>query len=148
MEGHVEILKSLVDSLTNQLTNILMKIESFQPVLNRIVDEANDCKKYSNDAINIVKQINSNVEDYDEILDKLPETLKQIESIKNDIDAIKTAIVTYSTITTQLSNIEDLLKPVNKFTKFLMQPMGAITFILTTLGAGVGIVEALRWFLR
>lgn len=148
MEGHVEILKSLVDSLTNQLTNILMKIESFQPVLNRIVDEANDCKEYSNDAINIVKQINSNIEDYDDILDQLPETLKQINSIKTDIDVIKTTIANYSNVSKQLSEIQTLLQPVNKFTKFIMQPMGAITFILTTLGAGVGIVEAIKWFLN
>ena len=148
MEGHVEILKSLVDSLTNQLTNILMKIESFQPILNRIVDEANDCKEYSNDTNNIVKQINSNIEDYDDILDQLPETLKQINSIKTDVDVIKTAIANYSDMTKQLSEIQTLLQPVNKFTKFIMQPMGAITFILTTLGAGVGIVESIKWFLH
>lgn len=129
MEGHIEILKSLVDSLTLQLTNILIKIESITPILNRILDEEDDVKSINQDNKDSINQIKNDINSYQQCLTDLPDAIKTIESLKADVESIK-----------------KLLIPVNKFARFVMKPVGVVLFLLSAAGILVGIIETVKFF--
>ncbi len=129
MDGHVEILKSLIDSLTLQLTNILIKIESITPILNRILDEESDIEKCNQTNKESLNQIKTEINNYHQCMVDLPDAIKTIESLKTDVE-----------------NIKKLLIPINKFARFVMKPVGVVLFLLSAGGILVGIVETVKFF--
>jgi len=131
MDGHIEILKSLVDSLTLQLTNILIKIESITPILNRILDEEDDIEKNSLDNKESLNQIKNEIYSYHQCMVDLPDTIKIIDTLKTDIE-----------------NIKKLLIPINKFARFVMRPIGVVLFLLSAGGIFVGIIETVKFFTK
>lgn len=131
MDGHLEILKSLIDSLTVQLTNILIKIESIFPVLTRIQDEVQNENKISSDTLSRLKDLQKDISLYQDGLQNIPSMLKTINEMKEDFEVIK-----------------KLLLPVNRFTRLLLKPLTIVICLLMTIGCFVGVVEAIQFFLN
>lgn len=131
MDGHLEILKSLIDSLTVQLTNILIKIESIFPVLTRIQDEVQNENKISSDTLSRLKDLQKDISLYQDGLQNIPSMLETINEMKEDFGVIK-----------------KLLVPVNRFTRLLLKPLTIVICLLMTIGCFVGVVEAIQFFLN
>lgn len=138
MDGHVEILKSLVDSLTTQLTNILVKIESINPILNRLLDESEHSNEISDDALDKLKEFKNEYSNNHKLMEQLPDTLDSIENISVHINELQANI----------DIIKKQLVPVNKFTRFLLKPIGIALFLLAMIGSIMGLSEAIKFLVN
>ena len=133
MDSHIEILKSLIDSLTVQLTNILIKIEAIHPILNRLLDENQLEAKNSTDALERLKDLQKDFNLYQngfQQLQQIPQLEKEVNEVKEELETIK-----------------KLLAPVNKYSRMVMKPLSVALFVIVTSGALMGIVEAVKYFL-
>ena len=133
MDSHIEILKSLIDSLTVQLTNILIKIEAIHPILNRLLDENQLEAKNSTDALERLKDLQKDFNLYQngfQQLQQIPQLAKEVGEVKEELETIK-----------------KLLAPVNKYSRMMMKPLSVALFVIVTSGALMGIVEAVKYFL-
>ena len=133
MDSHIEILKSLIDSLTVQLTNILIKIEAIHPILNRLLDENQLEAKNSTDALERLKDLQKDFNLYQngfQQLQQIPQLEKEVNEVKEELETIK-----------------KLLAPVNKYSRMMMKPLSVALFVIVTSGALMGIVEAVKYFL-
>jgi chromosome segregation ATPase len=138
MDGHVEILKSLVDSLTTQLTNILVKLESINPILNRLLDESEHSNEISDDALDKLKEFKNEYSNNHKLMEQLPDTLDSIEDISVHINELQANI----------DIIKKQLVPVNKFTRFLLKPIGVALFLLAMIGSIMGLAEAIKFLVN
>jgi len=129
MDGHLDIIKQLVDSLTMQLTNILMRVESINPLLTRLQQDLSNDSRIDQDTLNQVKQLKMEIDTYHNPMSDLPKAIERIESIEADVAQIK-----------------QLMGPVNKIARFILKPISAILFLLTTSGAILAIIEAVHYF--
>lgn len=133
MDSHIEILKSLIDSLTVQLTNILIKIEAIHPILNRLLDENQLEAKNSTDALERLKDLQKDFNLYQngfQQLQQIPQLIKEAGEVKEELETIK-----------------KLLAPVNKYSRMMMKPLSVALFVIVTSGALMGIVEAVKYFI-
>lgn len=154
MEG-LEVIKQLVDSLTVSLTNILLKIESINPILTRLSEEMKDGKNVSSETIEAVKELKREILSYHESMVKLPATLQQIgdihemlKDIDEKIDAIKEKTDTIPDITTQVNSNNKMLGPVNKIANWIMTPVGIIVSLVGGVVAVAGIVQTFQWIIE
>ncbi len=133
MDSHIEILKSLIDSLTVQLTNILIKIEAIHPILNRLLDENQLEAKNSTDALERLKDLQKDFNLYQngfQQLQQIPQLEKEVNEVKEELETVK-----------------KLLAPVNKYSRMVMKPLSVALFVIVTSGALMGIVEAVKYFI-
>lgn len=133
MDSHIEILKSLIDSLTVQLTNILIKIEAIHPILNRLLDENQLEAKNSTDALERLKDLQKDFNLYQngfQQLQQIPQLAKEVGEVKEELETVK-----------------KLLAPVNKYSRMVMKPLSVALFVIVTSGALMGIVEAVKYFI-
>jgi uncharacterized coiled-coil DUF342 family protein len=151
MEG-LEIIKQLVDSLTVSLTNILIKIESINPVLSRLSEEMKDGKNISQDTINTVNELKTEILSYHEYMIQLPVTINNIneiketvESIEKSIEDIKTKTGTIPDISNQFKINNKLLTPLSNFTEWITSPIGKLIAVITAIIAIAGGVQTIMW---
>lgn len=129
MDGHLEILKSLIDSLTVQLTNIIIKIESINPILNRLLDESEKVNTIGTDNKNQLNEIKKEISNCESSVEKIPELSTDIKSINTNLETIKKMLV-----------------PVNKYSRMVMKPLTIAIFIIMIIGSIVGVIESFRFF--
>lgn len=145
MDGHVEILKSLVDSLTTQLTNILIRIESINPILNRLLDESDHGNQISADTLDKLKELKSEYSNNQQLIQQLPQTVKTISDIQNTLNSVNTDI---SGLQADMAVVKKQLVPVNKFSRFALKPIGIVLFLFAMAGCAMGIVEAIKFIIN
>ena len=129
MDGHLEILKSLIDSLTVQLTNIIIKIESINPILNRLLDESEKVNNIGADNKNQLNEIKKEISNCESSVEKIPELSTDIKSINTNLETIKKMLI-----------------PVNKYSRMVMKPLTIAIFIIMIIGSIVGVIESFRFF--
>ena len=129
MDSHMEIIKQLVDSITSQLTSMLMKIESLKPTLDRLHEDIVDDTELDQSTLSSVKEIGIKINDYKEILSNLPRTIERIESIETELTNMKTDL------TTNLNDVINKLEPVYEVNSFLAKVKKHILWIIAFLFA-------------
>ena len=129
MDSHIEILKSLIDSLTVQLTNILIKIEAVHPILNRLLDENQLEAKNSTEALEKLKDLQKDFNHYHDGFQQLSQSEKELSEVKEELETIR-----------------KLLVPVNKYSRMVMKPLSIALFIIVTGASIMGIIEAAKYF--
>lgn len=151
MEG-LEIIKQLVDSLTVSLTNILIKIESINPVLSRLSEEMKDGKNISQDTINTVNELKAEICNYHEYMVQLPLTINNIneikeivESIELTLEEIKSKTQTIPDISNQFKTNNKLLTPISTFADWITSPIGKLIAIITAVIALAGGIQTIMW---
>ena len=145
MDSHIEILKSLIDSLTSQLTNILVKIESINPILNRLLDEAKSENQISRDTFDKLKELESEYSNNQQFIQQLPQTIKSISDIQNTLSSINSDINNFQT---DMVIVKKQLIPVNKFSRFALKPIGVVLFLFSMVGCIMGIIEAVKFVIN
>ena len=147
MEG-LEIIKKLVDSLTVSLTNILLKIESINPILNHLDEEMKDGKNISQDTVNAVNELKHEILSYHESMIQLPVTLSKINEMKKDIDDIKKKTDNIPNISQQFETNNNLLTPISTFANWITSPLGKIGALVAALLAIAGAVQTVQWIIE
>jgi len=151
MEG-LEVIKQLVDSLTVSLTNILLKIEGINPILNRLSEEMKDGNSVTQETIDAVKELKHEIFSYHESMVKLPVTIKEIseiyqkiDEIDKKLDAIKTSTDNIPDISGQFQTNNKLLTPISKFAEWITTPIGKFAALITFLLALAGVIQTIQW---
>lgn len=154
MEG-LEVIKQLVDSLTVSLTNILLKIESINPVLTRLSEEMKDGKTVSQETINAVNELKHEILSYHESMIQLPVSLDKINEIKEKVDKLEEKIDDIKLKTDNIPEISEqfntnnkLLTPISNVTEFFTSPIGKITALVTALLAIAGVIQTVQWIIE
>lgn len=135
MDSHMEIIKQLVDSITSELTSMLMKIESLKPTLDRLHEDISNDIKIDQDALESVKQINSKINDYKETLVNLPRSIERIEKMEEELSKIK------KELTDSLSDIINKLEPVYEVNSFLSKVKKHLVWIVGFVFAAPSVVS-------
>lgn len=124
MDSHMEIIKQLVDSITSQLTSMLMKIESLKPTLDRLHEDIVNDISIDQDTLNAVRQINTLMDNYKDIISNLPRTIERIENIETELSTVST------TLTNGLADISAKLEPVYEVNSFLSKIHKHIAWVI------------------
>lgn len=151
MEG-LEVIKQLVDSLTVSLTNILIKIEGINPILNRLSEEVKDDNSVTRETIDAIKELRHEIFSYHESMTKLPVTIKEIgeiyekiNSLDKKLDSIKGKTDKIPNITDQFDTNNKLLSPISKIADWIATPVGKLVTLLSLLMAVACAVETIYW---
>lgn len=154
MEG-LEVIKQLVDSLTVSLTNILIKIEGINPILNRLSEEVKDDNSVTQETIDAIKELRHEIFSYHESMTKLPVTIKEIgeiyekiNSLDKKLDSIKGKTDKIPNITDQFDTNNKLLSPISKIADWIATPVGKLVTLLSLLMAIACAIETIYWIVE
>lgn len=154
MDG-LEIIKELVNSLTVSLTNILLKIENINPILNRISEEVKEGKNISQDTIDAVTELKREILSYHESMVQLPVTLNNIQKIYDSVEQINEKLIELDhkvenipAISEQFEINNKVLTPISKVMEFFTTPIGKITAFIASILAIAGVVQTVEWIIE
>lgn len=151
MEG-LEVIKQLVDSLTVSLTNILIKIEGINPILNRLSEEVEDDNSVTQETIDAIKELKHEIFSYHESMAKLPVTIREIgeiyekiNSLDKKLDSIKGKTDSIPNISVQFDTNNKLLSPISKIADWIATPVGKLITLLSLIMAVACAMETIYW---
>lgn len=157
------IIKQLVDSLTTSLSQIVIKLESIHPVLNRIEEDIHaknnidlERLKYFDSLFKTIKDVQEDTDKIDRILSIIGEVVSELAKVHyhqdsiitpdmkkfhETLDELKTLsrkngdciITKHNELLTSINEMIDKLKPITKFINLISKPVGFIVFLLGTL---------------
>jgi len=133
----MEVIKQLVDSITSQLTMILMKIESLSPVIDRLHDDITNDSKTDQVTLETVKSLDSKMGDFKETLISLPRTIERIQSMEQELIKVKNELIE------GFDDVKTKLEPVYEVNKFLSGVKDHILFWIAVITTAPSVIPAL-----
>ena len=137
MDNSMEIIKQLVDSITSQLTMILMKIEAISPVLDRIHDGILDDTKLDQTTLDMVKNLNSKINDFKDTVTSLPRTIERIEQMEEALNTVK------KELTDSFNEVKEKLEPVYEVNSFLAKFKSHLFFWVAVITTAPSVIPAI-----
>lgn len=157
------IIKQLVDSLTTSLSQIVIKLESVHPVLNRIEEDIHlknsidlDRMKMFDSLFQTVKEIKHDSEKLSGILNSMGDFSKEFDKINKSLDDLKSiclknreqVIAEGIQSSKNINEINDGLKPITKFTALISKPIGFVIFLIGVFAAMEAINKGIEFALK
>ena len=133
----MEIIKQLVDSITSQLTMILMKIEAISPVLDRIHDGILDDTKLDQSTLDMVKSLDTKINDFKDTVTSLPRTMERIEQMEEALNTVK------KELTDSFNEVKEKLEPVYEVNSFLAKFKSHLFFWIAVITTAPSVIPAI-----